>query len=547
MGDSCVRGCCAGQAHTFTTTIMRRSDGAPLAGWIVRYDVSGGAGLGYGGGSSVDSTTDAAGRASVEVSPKDPGGGVTNVGITIIRPATIAPSVMPRLELGRSAATITWGAASPAVPAPVLPAGPAPSGVPAPAPVSPSPIMPPPTLPSNTPPPAAPAPEPTPTSPPSAYSPKAPAAAGKPRLEVSLRADGSEQVAVGQYARFELTITNRGDGVASHILVTDHFDRGLRHPMDTLNEHVVKFQGVRDLQPNDSQTVPMSFQVVDGGVQCHEVTVTADDAEPVTQKGCITARQAAIEVDVKGPRSRVVGETAQFKATVKNMSDVEATNIEVVFHCDPAIVPTMAEQGWQQLPSGDILLKMPSLAAGEVRPLGLNGQCRSQSNRACMRVTVTADGGINQAGEACVEILPILPGAGGTSPGAAAQAASGLRLTVGTVQNPARVNEKQSVNVIVENTGQQAENQINVMVLLPQEFTIDQSEIKPQGEAEVRGQEIRFTPIASLGPGEQKRYLIPITPNRTNRVQIRAQIAGGSLATPKTVDSDPIDIVSGSP
>ena len=43
----------AGRPYTLTTTVMRRTDGAPLAGWIVRYDVAGaGAGLGYEGGAS---------------------------------------------------------------------------------------------------------------------------------------------------------------------------------------------------------------------------------------------------------------------------------------------------------------------------------------------------------------------------------------------------------------------------------------------------------------------------------------------------------------
>ena len=94
---------------------MRRTDGVPLAGWTVRYDVSSGA-LGYEGGNTVETTTDAAGRASVEVSPKDAGGGVTNVGITVIRPVTAGPAVMPRLELGRGAASITWAPGAAAVP-----------------------------------------------------------------------------------------------------------------------------------------------------------------------------------------------------------------------------------------------------------------------------------------------------------------------------------------------------------------------------------------------------------------------------------------------
>ncbi len=88
-----------GRSHTLTTTVVRKTDGAPLAGWIVRYDVSGGA-LGYEGGNFIESPTDANGRASVEVTPKDAGGGVTTVGITVIRPPTAGPAVMPRLQLG---------------------------------------------------------------------------------------------------------------------------------------------------------------------------------------------------------------------------------------------------------------------------------------------------------------------------------------------------------------------------------------------------------------------------------------------------------------
>jgi uncharacterized repeat protein (TIGR01451 family) len=407
-----------GRSHTLTTTVVRRTDGAPLAGWIVRYDVSGGA-LGYEGGNFVESPTDVNGRASVEISPKDAGGGVTTVGITVIRPPTAGPAVMPRLQLGRSVTTVSW---APGVVVPVSPAAPP---LPAAAPFGTSP---PPSLPSSsapevspsqaTPPPYSPPPAAQPaTQAPNPYTPPA-AAAGKPRLEASLRTITTEQISVGQNASFELTVTNRGDAVARHILVNDRFDRGLRHPSAAPNVYEVNYSQMKDLAPNESQTIPLTFQVVDGGTQCHVVTVTADGADPVSQKGCISAKQGALETKIIGPRSSNVGDTAEFRATIRNVGDVAVTNIEVVIHCDAAFTPTMAERGSQQLADNSFLLKIDSLAPGERRTFGLQGQCRSASNRACAKVMVTADGGVNQADETCVEILAPLntPAPGGPSP-----------------------------------------------------------------------------------------------------------------------------------
>ena len=216
----------AGRPHTLTTTVMRRTDGAPLPGWIVRYNVASGAALGYEGGNTIESTTDAAGRASVEVSPTNTSGGITNVGITIIRPATGGAIPMPRLELGRAATAITWGSA-PSVPvtgAPALPPAPALPGTPIPPP-PPSTFTPPPTA----------QPTPAPTAPPAAApAPDPYAPTGKPRLEVTLSGPTPAQVAVGENVSFNLTVTNRGDGVAQHIKVSDRFDRGLRHPSASL-------------------------------------------------------------------------------------------------------------------------------------------------------------------------------------------------------------------------------------------------------------------------------------------------------------------------
>ncbi|MEX2309926.1 MAG: hypothetical protein WD738_20305 [Pirellulales bacterium] len=407
----------AGRPHVLTTTIVRRSNGAPLAGWLVRYEVASGASLGYEGGNSTEVPTDANGRASVEVSPMSPGSGATNVGITIVRPPQQGPNATPRLEIGRGTATITWGAAAgpappsaPITPAPVAPSEPASPYTPAP--VTTSPLSPPPTGPQPTSPSA-----PRPTDP---YTPPADEpAAGRPQLELRLRRTGPEQAGVGEFVNFEVTVTNRGSGTARGIRLRDRFDTGLRHPSAKPNEFAVEYPGVRDLPPNESATIPLTFQILAGGTQCHEVTVTAEGAEPVSERGCVTARQAALEVTVTAPRTRVVGEIAQFNIVLKNVGEVAATNVEIVNHYDPALEPNQAPSGHERLADGGIMLRIDRLEAGERRAISSTALCRTPSNRACNRAVVKADGGVTAFAEGCVEILPTLP----TGPSAAGQPA----------------------------------------------------------------------------------------------------------------------------
>jgi hypothetical protein len=518
--------------------------------------VGAGGALGYEGGGATVATPHAAGRASVEVSPREAGSGVTTVGIAIIRPATGGPAPIPQLELGRGATTITWGAAGmPVTPAPSLPAGPGIPAAPVPLPGPPgtaSPAMPAPSLPPTTtaPPPPTTAPANTAPQQPSPYTPPPAAAAttGKPRLEVSLRPAGLDRVAVGQNASFELTVTNRGDAVARHILIVDNFDRGLRHLMAQQGVFKITYDKMRDLPPNDSETIRLTFQVVDAGMQCHEATVTADGADPVsTQRACVTAGQAVLTVTTNAPRQQVVGARPKLNAVIKNTGDTAATNVEIVARCDAALAPVNAEKGHESLPNGDLLLRVDRLEPGDRRVFGMEVECKAPSNNACVRFIVTADGGVTAAADACMEVLPQL---GGASPGAGAAATgpSDLRLSVGTSANPGRVRERHLVNVVVHNAGEQVERNVNVRVLLPQEFAIDDpTQIQPAGEATVLGQEVRFATIAELKTGDTKQYVIPIRPTRAGRVQISAQIAAGSLSTPKTVTSEPVQINDAAP
>lgn len=514
----------AGQPHVLTTTVLRRTDSAPLAGWLVRYEVPAGASLGYQGGNVVEVPTDANGRASVEVAPSDVGGGTATVTVAIARPPQTGTNAAPRLEVGRGTATITWSSGVSSVPSTSPPFTTMP---PATSPYEPAPTSPPPAT----------RPEPAPYTPPANEPPP-----GRARLDVRVGQPVPAQVAVGEFVSFNVTVTNVGDGTARQILVEDEFDRGLRHPVDQGGRYKIDYADVPDLPPGQSASVPLTFQVTAGGEQCHRVTVRAEGADPVTASGCVTARQAALEVTVTGPRTHVIGETAAFRLVVKNVGDVAATDVEMLTHCDAALNPisydTVEHPNHERLPDGGILTRINRLEPNEIRSIPLHAQCTAVSTSACTRLVVTAAGGVTAADEACVEILPLAPPAGAGPLGAPS-----LQLRITESANPMRTGEKRVVYITIVNSGAQPATQVALSVLFPPELTPDVTQIQPAEVANVQGQEIRFGAIAELPPQGEKRYLIPVTAARAGDVQVRALIKADGMQDFIRADSNAITIL----
>ena len=99
----------AGTRHTLTTSVMRQSNQAPLAGYVIHYEIADGPPAGFqpSGTRAADLTTDAAGQASVEIVQPQPAPGTNRIAVQIIRPAGLAGSGPP-LVVGRGMTLKTW-------------------------------------------------------------------------------------------------------------------------------------------------------------------------------------------------------------------------------------------------------------------------------------------------------------------------------------------------------------------------------------------------------------------------------------------------------
>lgn len=563
----------AGHPLVLTTIVTRRTDRTPLSGWLVRYEVARPTtDPGTAGVNQVEVPTDATGRSSIEISPSSAGSGEALVTVAVVAPPDAAALATAPTEVGRNITRITWKPNVPGAP-PWMPGPSAGALAIASSPDAGPPMERPSLTDSATPPPPTTSPpygldrqpnrfEPPPSlsdksSPPKSYGPPPKLeTAAKPELVVDVRLAGPEQVEVGGYASFNVTVTNRGDAEARQIKLLAKFDPGLSHVRAEPNELAVKYEGMRNLMPGESATVPLTFGVLAAGRQCHYVTVSAEGAADATANGCITAieskpsKQLALEVTKVAPTRHYVGEIAKFRVVIKNTGDADVANIVILDHYDDAIEPRRADSGREILADGTLRWTIPLLRAGEKRVFNVESACVSPAESACSRVTVTADGDLTYAEEKCVEIM--LPTTAQPQAGAAQSTApppplpvEGLQLSLRTSPGPARVGAPMSLYVFVENIGQQVQQGVSLRVQLPKGATADTARIVPPGGFEAVGQlEIRFPNVGDIGPGQRREFEIPLTSNTPGVVTFTALVSAAGMNQPIVKESDPVQIGS---
>ncbi|MEX2168176.1 MAG: hypothetical protein WD851_02610 [Pirellulales bacterium] len=507
-----------GQPHVLTTTVTRQSDGAPVGGYIVRYEVVGGrASLGYDAGQASEMPTDSQGRARVEITPTDSAPGSTTVNIQIIRPEQPGAAAGPRVTLGSGSTTLTWAGGG-ASPIPQLPAGQVPP--PASQPPQPLPFVP---------------PQLEPTAPPLGATPT-----GRPQLEVTVTRETPDPLKVNDNVRFLVKVRNTGTAPARNIVVASDFDPGLSHLQAKAGENRVEYKGMGELAAGESDSVPLSFTITKPGEQCQRVTVSAEGATDAVDRGCVNVVAAApaaerptLRVEITGERIKTVNDFTDFNTVVENTGTVPATNLVVDISKDGEFLQwSDADRDLTRQPDDTMRVLIPELAPSAKRNFQIRCKCTAPSTRACAQINVTGDD-VRYSAEHCIEVRPPLgpPGPGGATAGPA-----NLRLTLLENANSAKVGFPAQLFVIVDNTGVSPERQVAVRVFVPTNFTVDTTAIQPRGNFQVvnrpDGLELQFTPIAELRANEQQRYMIPLTPARAGVAVVTAQVQSQSVTEP---------------
>lgn len=506
-----------GSSQILTTNVRRQSDSTPLEGWLVRYEVADGGGTLSGGNSGqvVEVPTGADGNASIDVTPTGGSGSTTRINMQIVRPARFAGSDMPRLVIANGAANVNWDGSSPYLP-PADDLG---------GPVTTFPI-----------------PGEGSTSPP--ITPTEPSVVQRPVLDLEVRGEQTGQV--GGEARYEVVITNRGDGVATGITISDRFQEGFRHPNDNLGTRNIDKTLSVTLGPGQSHTEFITFEIVRAGNICHDVTVRSREGSEASKRACLDVIQPAVipqsglEVRKDGARQNVVGETTLFTLSVKNTGAVPLTNVQVLDEYDSVFLAKPRTPNFREIRNAEnkptFVWQIPRLEVGAVERFEVECVCQAPKQRACSIAQVEAEGGpgigmVPSADEHCLEIVEARgPGVGGppdVEPPAGAT--GGLRLSVTPYNKMPLAGSRATYQFIVANNSNNSDEQIQLRVLFPPELIPDMATLQSPVAGQLNGNELQFNPVASIRANERLSFTVTASVLKAGIVNITAEVASKSF------------------
>jgi uncharacterized repeat protein (TIGR01451 family) len=479
----------AGGRHVFTTTVTRATDASPLPGWRVRYQITAGPSAGFApdGAATAEVVTDTLGQASVEIFQPSPAAGTSLISIQVLQPAERS-AAGEELALATATTQLTWTAT--AAPGPAAPLG------------TPQPRTTPPVPEAPGPPPSRPAP------------------AEQPSLV--LDASGPEAAEVGKEVSLQITVANRGRTAARDLVLVARGTPALRHET---GEQTLE-RSLPEIAPGATQRLAITYTAVLPGRSCvsfelfqGQAVVASDQVcVQVTQPQAAPAGEPRLTVRKTGPQRARVGETASFVVEITNTGTGPATAVRVADHYDPSLDPVRAREGYEFV-GDDLVWNFERLEPGARLRIRIECRCVARAEQSCNRVTVTCREGVRADAEACLAI--------DAGP-------EGVSLTLSDVRDPVTVGRQTAYQIRVVNEGQRAVEDVIVSLELPEQLEPLMVGTVGPGRYEIRGNTVRFDPVAALAAGQALTYRVEARARRAGTARVRARLQSRSLSQPVT-------------
>lgn len=584
-----------GSTHTFTTTVTRHTDHAPVAGWRVRYEITGGppAGFAPDGAPMVEVATNELGQASVEIQQTQPGTGANTINMQIVRPADLPGSDGHRLVVGTGSTTKTWTSAQSQLA--VDKTGPAQGSVGATLTyriavsnsgnVTAKQVVVTDTVPAGL-----------------AYiSSSQPAdvsganlqwrlgdlAAGQSQtIEVNFRADrpgtvnncvtaatsdgvtaqdcapttvlvpaidvtlaGAEQAAVGEEVTFEALITNRGELPATGLVIVDRFDAGLEHSASASPIE----RDLEDLAPGQSRRIALTFRVTRAGRLCHTVEVTGDSGVRATAQGCVTVNQPAAPPPpgTPPPATQPPPTTPPTEARLEVRKTGPAwqfVNRTAEFVMRIKNVGTVRVNNLRIVDSYDLSLDPTNATSGysqvgddlawDVDTLAPGQEITFQIHCLCLE----------PAARACNRVI-VTTSEGARADGEACveirQPPPGISVTIADLRDPIRAGNSVTYEVRVTNNAETPDRDVRLTITLPPQLTAIREGITgPATDTTIENNVLRFGPVAEVRPGEPLAYRFQARAATAGNVRVQASVTSAASGGQPIVTDESTEILA---
>lgn len=329
-----------------------------------------------------------------------------------------------------------------------------------------------------------PAPAPTPTTPATPPGvPPQPVQAG----QMSLNLSDPQTAGVGVPVTFTASIANNGQAPITNLNITADFDNGLEHETKA-NPVEIK----RDrLNPNDKLDLPLQLIPRRAGQWRVRVVATADGGLRAQVERILNVTQPQVALSIRGPKTLLVGQTANWEINIANTANVPLTNLVVRAPIPPQTSFQNAGEG--RLVNNEAVWNLGNLPVGARHTLQLFTRGQQLVHEVRQSVTATADPGMQEQADASFEILGV----------------PAFRMDVSKTGDPVDKNGKITYSVVVTNTGSLA---VNGVALVATVTTPQLQIVKGNGPSlsipQVTPGRISFPALDGLAPNQSFTYTV---------------------------------------
>ena len=449
---------------------------------------------------------------------------------------------------------------------------------------------------------------------------------------IDLKVNGPPNITLrgeSTFVTFKITVTNRSQTNLNNLLVKDHFDAGLEflEPKEKKKIRSPIEYPLGDISAGKWSEFDLTFHVIQAGNLCHTVEVTRQGtvmakasvcvmvsaqstpppgiappggripprnapgtsqgtapgsssqttpgfnrgAAPATPSPSAAAGVPVINIKQTGPQpqQRTVGDVVSFISQITNPNNRPLTNLKVVYHFDPALVPKFATDRYQ-VEGGNLVWVIPVLQAGGAMQFEVQYECKKESYKAINTVSVSSREGAQAQAEAYVEIrsgmqtpgmqlrgnaMPggssgggtLLPGAektgenrpaennrpGSTTP-EADQSANALKMTIAALHNPVTAGKELNYEIGVVNNSSTVQRMVTVTAIVPTGMIPAPLGTTGPGSTQfvIDRQTVNFNPVMAVQPGETLTYRVRVRTKSPGQFTFRAQLTSQNITKP---------------
>lgn len=538
-----------GTTHEFVTRVTKYSDGSPLAGYIVTYDIlDGPAGaLEPGGGKTATVLTDSDGNAKVTLRQSSPAEGTNNVSIDIMRPENVQ-CCKPAVHIANGRTSKTWIPPKITIEKTCTPSAMVGDAVTYnivvtnPSTVDANNVSVTDSIPSGI-----------------SYVSSTPSGSASGQSVTwslgSVKGGGSSSITVQakatQVGKFEncadvradqnlsgkaccttvvtapslavekkcpaevtvcdtieyvITVRNKGDGAATNVKITDNLPTGLQ----TTDGKTSVTSTVGDLGPGQSKEARFMVKASAPGKYDNRVNASADGGLTAEANCSTVVRKPVLAVTKSGPNVRFIGRPAQYDITVSNTGDTVARNTMLVDPIPSGTVFVSATDGGRN-EGGRVTWTMGNLEPGASKKVSLTVTANSAGST---KNTATATAVCAEASASTDMKIEGIPA---------------ILLEVVDSPDPIEVGGQTTYEIAVTNQGSAMGTNIVIEATLPAEEDYVSSTGPTQATA--AGKTIRFAPLATLEPKARTIYKVVVTGNKAGDVRFAVSLKSDQMTT----------------